>query len=347
MASENLIFISYARKDKDFAVKLAHDLLSQGVNIWLADFEIKAGDSWDMEVQKALTACISFLVVLSEASEKSKNVMDEVAYAIEEKKVIIPILFQKCNIHFRLRRLQHVDFTVDYDHGIQDLIESVRVPQETAPQEKDKRDAKKEKEDSINSLYREAEAATANKDWSAAKEKLQAVLELQPNHSKAKAGFEQVQEQMKLLAEEKELADLYSKGKEHLDARRFQKALEFFQKIQKIKADYKDVGALSTAAEQELLHVKKPPRKPPQIKPPTPLLKKILQQRGAIWIGSGFLLSLIVVTYMVFETDLLKKGPLAGDVSNDSLYVNLLQEGDALFFQNQYRKAKAKFAEAL
>ena len=98
MASENLIFISYARKDKDFAVKLAHDLLSQGVNIWLADFEIKAGDSWDMEVQKALTACISFLVVLSEASEKSKNVMDEVAYAIEEKKVIIPLLFQKCNI---------------------------------------------------------------------------------------------------------------------------------------------------------------------------------------------------------------------------------------------------------
>ena len=196
-------------------------------------------------------------------------------------------------------------------------------------------------------MYQEAQTAKANEDWSAAKEKLQAVLELQPNHSKAKAGFEQVKEQMKLIAEEKELADLYSKGAEHLDARRFQKALEFFQKIQKIKADYKDVRALSTAAEQELLHVKKPPRKPPQIKPTTPLLKKILQQRGAILIGSGFLLSLIVVIYMVFETDLLKKGQLAGDVSNDSLYVNLLQQGDALFFQNQYRKAKAKFAEAL
>ena len=46
MASENFIFISYARTDEAFAVKLARDLRDKGVNVWIDQFDIYPGEKW-------------------------------------------------------------------------------------------------------------------------------------------------------------------------------------------------------------------------------------------------------------------------------------------------------------
>lgn len=43
--------------------------------------------------------------------------MDEVSYALEEGKKVIPVLLSDCDTPFRLRRLQRIDFTADYDNG--------------------------------------------------------------------------------------------------------------------------------------------------------------------------------------------------------------------------------------
>ena len=121
MASEARVFCSYSRRDSDFIRRLATDLRSAGLPLWLDQLDITAGERWDRSIQDALTSADRLLVVLSPDSVASDNVMDEVSYALEEGKAVIPVLLRQCEIPFRLRRLQFIDFTQDYNAGLQDL----------------------------------------------------------------------------------------------------------------------------------------------------------------------------------------------------------------------------------
>lgn len=51
--------------------------------------------------------------------------MDEVSYALEEGKRVIPILHGNCDAPFRLRRLQRIDFTGDYQTGFNNLLQAI------------------------------------------------------------------------------------------------------------------------------------------------------------------------------------------------------------------------------
>src|SRR5262245_16537867 len=95
------IFFSYARADAVFALKLANDLRSAGVNLWIDQLDIPAGDRWDIAVGNALKASPRLLLVLSPAAVESQNVMDEVAFALESNKNIVPVLHRRCDIPFR------------------------------------------------------------------------------------------------------------------------------------------------------------------------------------------------------------------------------------------------------
>src|SRR4051812_18601470 len=110
------LFFSYTRRDENFSLRLAKDLISYGVNVWMDQLNIRPGAKWDYEVEKALEASQTILVVLSPRSVKSQNILDEINYAIEENKKIIPVLMEKCLIPFRIRRLQYVDFNENYEN---------------------------------------------------------------------------------------------------------------------------------------------------------------------------------------------------------------------------------------
>ena len=113
-------FISYPRKNSEFALKLARELKSAGFDVWFDQLDIPAGARWDDEVQKALAECGIFLVILTPEAIESENVKDEIGYAIDSRKRILPVLLKPCNIPFRLRRFHYVDFTMmDYDLGIE------------------------------------------------------------------------------------------------------------------------------------------------------------------------------------------------------------------------------------
>ncbi len=115
-------FISYSRRDLDFVMQLATDLRQNGIDIWLDKFDIPIGQPWDREIQDALKACQGFIFVISPDSVASENVMDEVSYAIGEDKQIIPIYYRACDVPFRVRRLQRVDFTGNYDDVLKNLL---------------------------------------------------------------------------------------------------------------------------------------------------------------------------------------------------------------------------------
>lgn len=122
MSPENQqrIFISYSRVNKDFAVDLAKELKSSGFSVWLDVLDISTGARWDDEVEKALATCGIFMVILTPTSVASENVKDEIGYAIDHGKRIVPVLLENAAIPLRLRRFQYVDFSSkSYEEGVE------------------------------------------------------------------------------------------------------------------------------------------------------------------------------------------------------------------------------------
>ena len=115
------VFVSYSRSDSEFVLKVARALRMEGRSIWVDQLDIPKGARWDDEVEKALKYCSCLLVVLSPTSSISPNVLDEVSYALNEKKTVVPILFRNCDVPFRLQRLQYIDFTTDFDEAYRQL----------------------------------------------------------------------------------------------------------------------------------------------------------------------------------------------------------------------------------
>jgi hypothetical protein len=126
-------FFSYSRKDADFVIKLAGDLKKAGINVWVDQLDILPGARWDDSIEKGLHDASGMLVVLSETSIQSENVMDEVSYALEKGKRVVPLLIQNCDVPFRLARLQYIDFTKDYTPAFQYLIQTLNAPKATPP----------------------------------------------------------------------------------------------------------------------------------------------------------------------------------------------------------------------
>jgi len=131
-------FISYSRTNKDFALKLSKELRTSGFNIWLDLLDIPTGSRWDDEVEKALESCEIFMVILTPASSASDNVKDEIGYAIDTGKHILPVLLENAKVPLRLRRFQYVDFTLkNFEEGVEsakqlltDLINETTIPRE-------------------------------------------------------------------------------------------------------------------------------------------------------------------------------------------------------------------------
>ena len=122
-----LAFFSYSRQDSEFVLKLAKDLRRHGAAVWLDQLDIAPGEHWDSAVERALANCPRMLVVLSPSSVDSTNVMDEVSFALEEHKLVIPFLYRDCKIPFRLRRVQYIDARTDYESGLHELLRMLGV----------------------------------------------------------------------------------------------------------------------------------------------------------------------------------------------------------------------------
>jgi hypothetical protein len=129
-------FISYSRINKEFAVKLAKELKAAGFPVWLDQLDIPAGARWDDEIEKALRECGIFMTILTPASIASENAKDEIGYAIDHGKRILPVLLQDCEVPLRLRRFQYVDFTsMNYDQGVRTAKELLAklIKEESVP----------------------------------------------------------------------------------------------------------------------------------------------------------------------------------------------------------------------
>jgi GAF domain-containing protein len=87
------IFISYSKKDKDFAWKLADDLADAGHKVWI-DRSLQVGEDWKESIIKNLEEADEVIVILSSSAISSKWVQHEGSIAYGLKKKMYPVLIE-------------------------------------------------------------------------------------------------------------------------------------------------------------------------------------------------------------------------------------------------------------
>jgi WD40 repeat protein len=85
-------FISYSRRNTNFAERLARDLSDAGVEVWIDFRQIHAGEKWKDEIRSGIERSEVFVLVLSPDSVGSEWVQFEIEYARKLNKQMLPVM---------------------------------------------------------------------------------------------------------------------------------------------------------------------------------------------------------------------------------------------------------------
>lgn len=111
------LFLSHTSKDKPIVRRVADDLESLGLNIWLDEKKIIAGDSITDKLSDGLSKYDVFLIFLSEKSVNAPWVKEELRVALnkriktEGKLKIIPVILEECQIPVFLEDYVYVNLS--------------------------------------------------------------------------------------------------------------------------------------------------------------------------------------------------------------------------------------------
>ncbi|WP_287919302.1 toll/interleukin-1 receptor domain-containing protein [Comamonas sp.] len=129
------IFLSHTSADKPFVRQLRKDLLERGVpRVWLDEAEIEVGDSLIAKIEEGLKETRYIGVVLSATSINAPWVKKELDIAMNREiasgeVVVLPLLYEKCNIPVFLDGKLYADFTKsdDYVDALAKLLRRLRI----------------------------------------------------------------------------------------------------------------------------------------------------------------------------------------------------------------------------
>jgi hypothetical protein len=104
------VFISYSRKDAEFAEMLRERVEAAGFDVWM-DSVLPVGFDWRQEIDQAIRQSFVLLVVISPHAKASEYVTYEWAFALGIGLKVIPVVYQPTPLHPRLESVQHIDFS--------------------------------------------------------------------------------------------------------------------------------------------------------------------------------------------------------------------------------------------
>ena len=85
------IFVSYSRKDIDFAGKIVQALADNNLDTWIDWKSIPKGEDWEQEIYRGIEEADAFLFLISPDSVASEPCNKEISHAIKNGKRILPI----------------------------------------------------------------------------------------------------------------------------------------------------------------------------------------------------------------------------------------------------------------
>src|SRR5262245_26845055 len=71
------VFISYSRKDVDWASRLERDLKKRGISVFRDEERLRAGEKWDQQLQDAIADSMHLVVLWSPNARESDWVEEE------------------------------------------------------------------------------------------------------------------------------------------------------------------------------------------------------------------------------------------------------------------------------
>ena len=111
------VFISYAKKDRDWVFKLAAALAESGCTVWW-DSELEHGTSFDRVIEREIEVAAAVVVVWSDASRESDWCRAEATAALDERK-LVPISIQQARPPMRFANIHTGDFS-NWNGGIKE-----------------------------------------------------------------------------------------------------------------------------------------------------------------------------------------------------------------------------------
>ena len=101
------VFISYAHEDIELAQRLYRDLSNAGINPWLDDQSLSAGEKWEPKIWEAIKSSRYFIPLLSRNSVMKKQ------FVQREFKTALDVLgeIRKSDVFIMPVRLDDIEIT--------------------------------------------------------------------------------------------------------------------------------------------------------------------------------------------------------------------------------------------
>ncbi len=125
------VFISYSRKDSDFARHLNMTLQEAGKTTWLDQESISTGVDFGKEIYKGIEGADNFVFVISPDAVESPYCQGEVEYAAQQSKRFISVLHRETEpttMPEALRVINGIDFKDSaFDKSFPEFIQAIEL----------------------------------------------------------------------------------------------------------------------------------------------------------------------------------------------------------------------------
>ncbi len=133
------LFVCYAHDQRDLVVQEIDWLRDQGFEVWF-DEAIEAGQRWSEDLAVAIEGCAVLLFFMSPRSLTSRYCLDEIHFALECGRPIVPVELEPSELTPGLRlslggthrifmhRMSSADFRAKLASGLKSAIEGRKPP---------------------------------------------------------------------------------------------------------------------------------------------------------------------------------------------------------------------------
>ena len=131
------VFVSYSRKDIEFAKRLTAELQKSDLDFWIDWEGIPPTVNWWREIEKGIEEADVFIFLISPDSTRSKVCGQEIEVAVKNAKRIIPLVVRDIKGEEAPKQLSHLNWIFfrpidDFDAGVNKLITAIETDYEWA-----------------------------------------------------------------------------------------------------------------------------------------------------------------------------------------------------------------------
>lgn len=126
------VFISYSRKNQNFAERIARDLADAGLDVWFDLRQIQGGEFWRDEIQRGLLRSELLVLCLSPDALASEWVYKEVQAVKEAGKKVFPAMLEDSLAEIEtsdrwkwLSDVQFIQFEDRYEEAFRELLQAL------------------------------------------------------------------------------------------------------------------------------------------------------------------------------------------------------------------------------